>query len=719
MIVACNVDSNTALPYSAKPNLTIDDLCIVSADYLNLDQVNDIRRAHFFAKEAHEGQIRHSGDPYIDHPLAVAHVLANMRMDHECIISGLLHDVIEDTNISRETLVSEFGEEVALLVDGVSKLAKAEFETRQQAQAENLRKMMLAMTQDIRVIIVKLADRLHNMRTLGHLSLAKQRRIASETIDIYAPIAQRLGMNLIRCELEELGFRILRPVRYRVLAGAIRKARGNRREIVDQIITSITDRMDQDGLTGDVQGREKNVYSLHQKMVSKQLPFSEVMDVYAFRIVVDDVNACYRMLGIIHNLYKPVQGKLKDYIAIPKVNGYQALHTVLFTPYGMPIEVQIRSQAMDQLAEAGVAAHWLYKTGEHSGSNQSHRLARQWLKSILEIQKGSGDSVEFLENLRIDLFPDEIYVFTPKGEIMSLPRGATAIDFAYAVHSDVGNTCVGVKVGHRFVPLSTRLESGQSVDIITSQNGHPNPAWLNYATTAKARSGIRHYLKQLRSEDAILLGRQMLSKHLSTFSLKLDDISKKQMAAVVNGFDLVSLDALLIEIGLGNRPVLSVIQKLLVDYSAIEKGEKQPLIITGTEGMVVSFGRCCYPIPGDPIHGFISAGRGIVVHQMNCKTMLSLCDQSEKWLDVMWAADIQREFSVEIVIHTKNQRGALATIATVISESGSNIDNVMIDERDGGYHYLRLTLEVLDRQHLARVMRRLRRIKWVGRIVRP
>ncbi len=718
MNVKYTVDSELALVYEAELKLTVDGLSAATTNYLESKQVDDIRRAHFFAKRAHEGQMRHSGDPYIDHPLAVAHVLATMHMDHECIMAGLLHDVIEDTGISRETLAAEFGEQVALLVDGVSKLAKAEFETRQQAQAENLRKMMLAMTQDIRVIIVKLADRLHNMRTLSHLLPDKRRRIAKETLEIYVPIAHRLGMNIMRCELEDLGFHILRPIRYRVLTNAIRKTRRNRKEIISQIATSITSRMDQSGLNGDVEGREKHLYSLHQKMINKRLSFSEVMDIYAFRIVVEDVATCYQMLGLIHNLYKPVEGKFKDYIAIPKTNGYQSLHTVLFGPYGVPIEVQIRSRAMDQMAEGGVAAHWLYKTGENSGSNQSHQLARQWLQGILEIQKEAGDSVEFLENLRIDLFPDEIYVFTPKGNIMSLPRGATALDFAYAVHSDVGNTCVAVRLGRHFVPLSTRLESGQSVEIITSQNGHPNPAWLNYVITAKARTRIRSYLKQLRSEDAIALGGQLLSKHLSAFSRKLDDIPEQQITAVVSEFDLGSFDKLLAEIGLGNRPVLPVTQKLLSDDPALENKEKQSLLITGTESMVVTFGRCCHPIPGDPIHGFISAGRGIVVHQVNCKATLSLRDQSEKWLDVVWASNIEREFSVEIIVHIKNKRGALATIATIISESGSNIGNVVTDERDGGYYDLHLTLEVSDRKHLARIMRRLRRIKWLGRIVR-
>ncbi len=718
MIAKPTVDSELELIHDAEPKLSIDDLCFAAANYLESRQVDDIRRAYYFAKDAHEGQTRRSGEPYITHPLAVAHVLAMMHMDHECIMAGLLHDVIEDTVISRAELAAEFSEEVALLVDGVSKLAKAAFETKKQAQAENLRKMMLAMSQDIRVIIVKLADRLHNMRTLGHLQPEKRRRIANETLDIYAPIAQRLGMNLMRCELEDLGFHVLYPLRYRVLSDVIRKARGNRKEIISQITASILNRMEQENISADIQGREKNRYSLYQKMVSKRLSFDDVTDVYAFRIIVDDVDTCYRMLGVVHNLYKPVQNKFKDYIAIPKANGYQSLHTVLFGPYGFPIEVQIRSRDMDQMAEAGVAAHWLYKTGESEGSHQSHRRARQWLQGLLEMQKGSGDSVEFLENLRIDLFPEEIYVFTPKGKIMALPRGATAVDFAYAVHTDVGNSCVAARVGRHLVPLSTRLENGQSVEIITTQSSHPNPAWLNFVLTAKARTNIRHYLKQLRNDEAILLGKRLLNKHLTAFSSSLDDISDERIASVVEEFELETFDELLEGLGLGNRPVLQIAQKLTQDDDSLVQKTQQPLVIAGTEGMVVSFGRCCSPIPGDPIHGFISAGRGIVVHQIDCRNTYSLRDQNDKWLDVVWAEDVKREFAVDILVHVKNQRGVLASIAAVVSEADSNIDNVVLDEKDTGYADLRLTIEVLGRQHLARVIRRLRRLEMVERITR-
>ena len=712
------VDSELELIHDAEPKITIDDLCFAAANYLENSQVEDIRRAYHFARQAHQEQKRLSGEPYITHPLAVAHVLVMMHMDHECIMAGLLHDVIEDTEVNREVIAAEFSEEVALLVDGVSKLAKATFETKQHAQAESLRKMLLAMSEDIRVIIVKLADRLHNMRTLGHLGPEKRRRIAEETLDIYAPIAQRLGMNLMRCELEDLGFHVLYPLRYRVLANEVRKARGNRKEIVGQITEATIKRMEQEGLTADVQGREKNLYSLYRKMVDKKLSFSEVLDVYAFRIVVDDVDSCYRMLGVVHNLYKPLQNKFKDYIAIPKANGYQSLHTVLFGPYGMPVEIQIRSRDMDKMAEAGVAAHWLYKAGENESGNLAHRYARQWLQGLLEIQKNSGDSIEFLENLRIDLFPEEIYVFTPAGKIMALPKGATAVDFAYAVHTDVGNHCVAAKVGWHLVPLSTPLETGQSVEIITTSSSHPNASWLNFVTTVKARTNIRHYLKQLRNDEAALLGRHMLAKNLQAFSSSIDALTEQKVADVVREFELEDFNQLLEGIGLGDRSALLIAQKLVNGDDNLGEVPPQALLIAGTEGMVVNFGRCCHPIPGDPIHGFISAGRGIVVHQDNCKTTMSLRDQSEKWLEVAWATDINREFSVEILVHVKNERGALATIAAAVSENNSNIDNVIVDERDSEYSDLRLTIGVLSRKHLANIIRRLRRIKMVERITR-
>jgi GTP pyrophosphokinase/guanosine-3',5'-bis(diphosphate) 3'-pyrophosphohydrolase len=705
----------------SEPKLTIDDLCFSASNYLESDQVAKIRRAYHYADEAHQGQTRRSGEPYITHPLAVAHLLAIMHMDHECIMAGLLHDVIEDTPITSEQLSAEFGEQVTLLVDGVSKLAQAAFETRKEAQAENLRKMLLAMSRDIRVIIVKLADRLHNMRTLGHLRPEKRRRIANETLEIYAPIAQRLGMNLMRSELEDLGFHVLYPLRYRTLASAVKKARGNRKEIVNQISASIKNRMQQEGIEASIQGRQKNLYSLYKKMDNKNLSFSDVMDVYAFRIIAEDVDSCYRMLGVVHNLYKPVRGKFKDYIAIPKANGYQSLHTVLFGPSGLPIEVQIRSRDMDQVAEAGVAAHWLYKTGESDGSNQAHKRARQWLQGILEMQISSGDPVEFLENLRIDLFPEEIYVFTPKGKIMSLPRGASVVDFAYAVHSDIGNTCVAAKIGKEYVPLSTKLDNGQSVEITTSAKAHPNPAWLNFVNTAKARSSIRHYLKQLRDEEAMMLGKRLLNTQLSAYSKQLGDIEQSQLDDLASELELENFAQVLEELGLGTRSALLVTQKLMAN-KALPEQSSQPLLVAGagTEDTVVNFAKCCHPIPGDPISAYVSAGRGIIVHKDTCKNLKSQKEQyeSDKWLDVAWATDIKQHFPVELIVYAKNQRGALATIAVAISESDSNIDNIVFDEQSSELSELRMIVEVTGRNHLARLIHRLRSISVVDRLKR-
>lgn len=699
----------------AEPSLHIEDLCSAAANYLDHTHVEKIRHAYHFAEQAHTGQKRRSGEAYITHPLAVAHVLVMMHMDQECIMAGLLHDVIEDTPITAETMTAEFGEAVTHLVDGVTKLAKAADIPKQQTQADSLLKMLLAMSQDIRVIIVKLADRLHNMRTLGAMPGASRRRIARETLEIYTPIAQRLGMHLMRVDLEELGFHSLYPLRYRALENALRKARGSHKEVVGQIIEAINLRFEQESILGKVQGREKGLYSLYQKMVDKKLTFKEVMDVHAFRIVVDNVDACYRTLGVVHGLYKPVPGQFKDYIAIPKSNGYQSIHTVLLGPHGGPIEVQIRSKAMDQMAEAGVAAHWLYKTGDDN--NGTHQRARQWLQGLLEMQKTAGDSVEFLENLKVDLFPDDIYVFTPEGEIKSLPRGATPVDLAYAVHTDLGNRCVGAKIDKKMMPLSTPLYSGQSVEIITALNETPKPAWLNFVVTAKARSQIKQVLKQLRYEEATTLGKRLLENNLMAFSTSLEAVSDEKIEAVLIEFDLTSASHLFDEIGLGNILPLQVAQKLIQD-EALDTDRSAPLMIAGTEGMIVSFGKCCHPIPGDIIDGFVSAGRGIIVHQHDCKNTLKLRDQHEKWLDVAWAEDIDRRFPVEIMVRVKNERGVLATLAAAISGQGVNIDDVDVDERDSACSHIRILIEVESRHQLAEIIVKIRRLAPVEHITR-
>ena len=711
----------------------ISDLCALLETYLEPAQVAAVYRAYLFGAEAHEGQHRMTGEPYIYHPLEVARILAEMHMDHQSIVAAILHDVIEDTPTAKEHISTEFGEDIAELVDGVSKLTNIEFESRAEAQAENFRKMLLAMVRDIRVILVKLADRLHNMRTLGIMPADKRRRIARETLEIYAPIANRLGMNSMRLELEDLGFAAMYPTRYRVIAEAIRKARGNRKEIVHRIQDALEERLRQEGLIGHVVGREKHLYSIYKKMHVKGVSFSDVMDIYAFRIIVDSVDTCYRVLGAVHNLYKPVPGRFKDYIAIPKANGYQSLHTVLFAPYGVPIEVQIRTEDMDKVAEAGIAAHWLYKSGA-AGGNSAQVRAREWLRGLLEMQQNAGNSLEFLENVKIDLFPDEVYVFTPKGDIMALPRGATAVDFAYAVHTDVGRSCVAVKIDRRLMPLRTELRNGQTVEIITAPGARPNPAWLNFVLTAKARSNIRAFLKNLKHDEAVALGRRMLDKVLASWGTSFDALPPASVERVMGEYGFEQLDGLLEEVGLGIRIPLVVARALTLtgdetagalagaagEPAAVAEasGDQRPLAIKGTEGTVVTFAKCCRPIPGDPILGFVTAGRGIVIHTQNCKNVSDYRAKPEKWIDVQWESQIEGEFPVEVRMVVVNQRGVLATVAAAIAEMDANIENVAMEERDGMYTTLTFTVTVHNRQHLARIMRHLRSLEMVVRINR-
>ncbi len=705
--------SALARPQAQNP---LSDLNTLLATYLEHDHILEIQRAYAFGAAAHGSQQRLSGEPYIHHPLAVASILAEMHMDYKSIMAAILHDVIEDTPTAKEQLVQSFDSEVAELVDGVSKLTQIKFETQAEAQAENFRKMVLAMARDIRVILIKFADRLHNMRTLGSMPLVKRRRIARETLDIYAPIAGRLGMSIMRRELEDLGFQGLYPLRYRVLSTAIRKTRGNRKQVLSTIETAIERRLRQDGLVGRLHSREKHVYSVYSKMRAKNVSFADVLDVYAFRIVVDKVDTCYRALGTIHNLYKPVPGRFKDYIAIPKANGYQSLHTVLFGPYGVPIEVQIRTAEMDQLAESGIAAHWLYKSGTEGAGTRAHA----WLRGLLEMQKSAGNSLEFIENVKIDLFPDEVYVFTPRGEIMELPRGACAVDFAYAVHSDVGNTCVAAKIDRRLAPLRTPLYNGQTVEIITAPGARPNPSWLNFVVTAKARANIRHYLKNLQSAEAVQLGQRMLESALHTESAGDKDIAAERMHELLKEFHLKTADDLYEAIGLGNRMAVLVARRLApaVEESAGAGQRTKPLAIKGTEGMVVTFGKCCHPIPGDRIVGFVSTGRGIVIHRISCNNLSEHRNQADKWLDVQWDEQVAGESNVEIRVVVANQRGVLATVAASIAETGSNIDNVDIVERDGMTSALIFTIAVRDRHHLARTLRRIRSIPSVLRIHR-
>ena len=706
-----------------EPRLLISELCRQLESYLEPDQVREVYRAYLFSAEAHEGQQRISGEPYIYHPLAVAKILADMRMDYNSLIAAILHDVIEDTGTAKDQVAKAFSEEVAELVDGVSKLTQIKFESQAEAQAENFRKMMLAMVRDIRVILIKLADRLHNMRTLGVMPPDKRRRIARETLDIFAPIANRLGMNSMRPELEDLGFAAYYPMRSRILAEVVKRARGNRKEILSKIEAAIKQRLVHDGIEARVYSREKHLYSLYQKMRGKRLSFHDVFDVYAFRVVIDNVDTCYRVLGVVHNLYKPVPGRFKDYIAIPKANGYQSLHTVLFGPYGVPIEVQIRTSDMDRVAEAGIAAHWLYKSGE-DGASTAHARAREWLRELLEMQKNAGNSLEFLENVKIDLFPDEVYVFTPRGEIMEMPRGATAVDFAYAVHTDVGNTCIAAKIDRRLAPLRTPLLNGQTVEIITAPGAHPNPSWLNFAVTGKARSNIRHYLKNLHREEAVNLGRRLLDKALLGIGMAPTDSNQARLQEIAGSYGLKTVEDLLEDIGLGNRMPVLAARRIQGDDAdgATEVGgtrnDGAPLAIRGTEGMVVNFAKCCRPIPGDRIVGFVSAGRGIVIHTEGCKNIADYRGKPEKWVDVEWERTVSGEFTAELRVEVANQRGVLATVAAAIADMGSNIENVGVEERDGLSTSIAFTITVRDRQHLARVMRRIRHIPLVLRISR-
>ncbi|HEX5278034.1 MAG TPA: bifunctional GTP diphosphokinase/guanosine-3',5'-bis pyrophosphate 3'-pyrophosphohydrolase [Fluviicoccus sp.] len=691
--------------------------CEYLATYLKPEQIAEVESAYLFSKAAHEGQFRRNGDPYITHPLAVADILGHMHMDHQSLMAALLHDVIEDTGISKDELAARFGPDVADLVDGVTKLAKVRTQSKAEAQAENLRKMMLAMTQDIRVIIVKLADRLHNMRTLDVLAPEKRRRIAQETLDIYAPLANRLGMNQVRVELEDLCFEALFPLRAPLIRKAVGVARGNRKDVLETIRQTLEQRLKQEGLPARVLGREKHMFSIYMKMKEKQKSFAEIMDVYGFRVVVESVDACYRALGIMHNLYKPIPGKFKDYIAIPKANGYQSLHTVLKGQRGVPIEIQIRTEAMESMANNGVAAHWLYK--DNTG-NTSQARAREWMKSLLELQKSAGNSLEFIENVKIDLFPDEVYVFTPQGRILTLPKGSTAVDFAYAVHSDVGNGCVAARVDGRLAPLSLPLLTGQTVEVITAPGAMPNPHWLNFVITSKARANIRNYLKDQQQSQSVELGRRLLDKSLSAYGAKVSALPAPTVAQVLAELGFETLEALLEDIGLGNRAPQLVARRLLPEGSReLNRPGARHLAISGTEGLVVSYARCCRPLPGDSIIGHLSAGKGIVIHRDNCHNLVAeLRDNPDKCMPLQWAGAIDREFPSELRIELANQRGMLAEIAREVTANEANIDNISMQEKGPQHAVISLNLSVRNRVHLARIIKRIRILNGVEKVTR-
>jgi len=696
----------------------IDLLIEEVSAYLKPRDVQHIRVAIEFSRTAHQGQMRQSGDPYISHPIAVARILTTLHLDVQAIIAALLHDVVEDTDTTTEQVEKKFGKPVAELVDGLSKLDKIRFETHEDAQAENFRKMLLAMARDVRVILIKLADRLHNMRTLGSMAQDKCERIARETMEIYAPIANRLGLNDIFRELQDLSFKYLHPNRYAVLAKALKVARGNRREVLGKILDAIRQRLDEFNIQADVTGREKNIFSIYKKMQSKSLAFAEVLDIYGFRVLVNDFASCYVALGVLHGLYKPIPGKFKDYIAIPKVNGYQSLHTTLFGPFGTPIEIQIRTHEMHKIADAGVASHWLYKSG-HASINDLHKKTHQWLQDLLESLSQSSDSSEFLEHLKVDLFPDEVYVFTPKGKILSLPRGATAVDFAYSVHTDIGNQCIAVKVNHELVPLRTELRNGDHVEIITAPHAKPNPAWLGYVTTSKARSHIRHFFKTMQSGESAQFGERLLNQALHALGVKPQDMDEAHWSKLLRDAGVKTRQEILADIGLGRRLNMVVARQLasIGETVSSETAANAPITIQGTEGMAVQFAKCCRPIPGDPIIGVLKSGQGLVVHTHDCPTLRRGRSSGEQWLDVVWDKNITRPFDVSIKLLVANQRGVLAKVAAAIAEAESNIENVNFSN-EGEYTALHFTLGVNNRLHLANVMRSLRKIPEVVRIIR-
>ena len=691
---------------------TIDSLTSVLGAYLPEKQVVQIRRAHQYAANAHEGQYRRTGHPYISHPLAVAMILAGMRMDHQTIMAALLHDVIEDTAVAKSTLGNRFGKQVAELVDGVSKLATI-FESHAEAQAENFQKMALAMAKDIRVIMVKIADRLHNMRTIGVMSPEKRKRIAQETLDYYAPIANRLGMHNIMVEFEDLGFAALHPLRAESIRRRVEKARGHRKALLQKLHQSIQASLEAEGIEGKVTSRQKHIYSIYNKMKSQQKPFEDIMDVFGFRIVVNDEDACYRSLGIVHNLYKPVAGRFKDYIAIPKINGYQSLHTTLFGMHGVPIEIQIRTTHMAEVADHGIAGHWLYKAREDKA--RGGQRARRWMRDLMELQQRAGDPLEFIDSLKFDLFPDDVYVFTPKGDIMELPRGACPVDFAYAVHTDIGNHCIACRIDRALAPLSQRLESGQSVEIITAKGAKPSPDWLSFAVSGKARAGIRQSLKNQQRTESIMLGRRLLNRSLTNAGTSIKELDFRRLRKVFKEFGVRKLDEVLQAIGHGDVMAYAVAQRLLAaggsDHEAVPVEHEGPMAVHEGEGLVVTYGRCCGPVPGDSIVGHMTQGRGLVVHMETCKNMREIGRRKpEQTIPARWAVTTDQEFTTALRIEVNRKKGVIAELAATIAAVNAGVERINVEERDARVSSVVVVATVSDRIHLARVMRRLRAI---------
>jgi GTP pyrophosphokinase len=719
---------DNAAPAAAPAVASVTLLANKLAEYLTPSELKKVKEAYRFSDEMHLGQVRKSGEPYIVHPIAVAEICADWKLDAQAIMAALLHDVMEDQDVKKEELIERFGAPVATLVDGLSKLEKIEFQSLIEAQAENFRKMLLAMASDVRVILIKLADRLHNMRTLEHMTPAKKRRIAAETMEVYVPIAHRLGLNNIYRELQDLAFSHLYPLRYRTLAKAVKAARGNRREVVKKILESVKGTLATASLPAEVYGREKTLYGIYRKMRSKHLSFSQVLDVYGFRVVVDDFASCYVALGTLHGLYKPMPGKFKDYIAIRKLNGYQSLHTTLIGPYGTPVEFQIRTQEMHRTAESGVAAHWLYKNGESNLSDLQQRT-HAWLQSLLDIQQQTGDSAEFLEHVKVDLFPDSVYVFTPKSKIIALPRGATALDFAYSIHTGIGDHTVSVVINNEPAPLRTELHNGDIVEIVTDPDSRPSPTWLAFVRTGKARSAIRHHLRTINLNESVELGQELLSQALTTLNIN-PDLPQPTIEKLLNESSAKSMDELYAEIGIGKRMAALVARHIfgLIDDDLgnlpsehhLIPSELDPVTIYGSEGVSVQLAPCCLPIPGDQILGQLRRDQGLVVHTSDCMPAKRLrTKEPDRWIAVQWGTELNRRFDCRIRLLINNEKGILARVAAEIGESDANITYVGMDEdEEHVMTQLRFTIQVKDRVHLAHLIRNLRRVAGVTRVER-
>ena len=691
--------------------------------YLPKREIDKVWEAYRFSEKAHSGQKRRSGEAYISHPVSVACIAARFHLDSQSIQAALLHDVVEDTESTELEIESKFGKQVSTLVKGLSKLDKVEFQDANEAQAENFRKMLLAMTQDVRVMLIKLSDRLHNMQTIQSLDERKKIRIAQETVDIYAPIANRLGLNNLYQELEDLCFEVLHPVRYKTIQKAIKASRGNRKEVIEKISNEINNKLKSVKTKAEITGREKNPASIHRKMLEDQTGFNQINDIYAFRIIVNDINDCYLTLGTLHSLYNPIPGKFKDYIAIPKANGYQSLHSTLLGPFGVPVEIQIRTKNMHQLAEAGVAAHWLYKTKDAHVTDLQQKT-NQWLKRMLDIQNDSSNSLEFLEHLKVDLFPDEVYVFSPDGKIFALPKNSSSIDFAYAVHSDVGNKAVSAKINQILVPLRTRLSTGDHVEIITSTLAKPNPTWLNFVITGKARSQIRNYLRSAESKDLIFLGEKMLNNALNAFHIHPTAIKKKHWNKLILDYHVESKDEILMDIALGKKVNVMVAHQLTNLMDGVASNKKQTkmldvITIKGSDDMAIQLANCCHPIPGDPILGYINKEKGLVIHTHDCQIVNELSLDHDRWVDVEWEPDSEKLFNVRLSVLVVNERGMLGKIASVIADAESNINNVSLQDMDGSpFATLNFLVQVRHRQHLAELIRNLRKIIKVNKITR-